>query len=276
MSDETDSQNEVFAFLADPATHGGREGAADRHPCGVGISRRRPGAEGQARRALSLSRLFDAQQSANRPARPSLRSTRPMRRKSIAASSPITREADGKLAIGGAGAPVEWAVEMRRFDETAHARPPRRRDRRGAGRRAWPRRRRGARQNARGRGASRGSRRLASYIDEHVEAFRQYPDIFPCRRSRGARRAPAAPPMQRIVAASARARPARFHPPHSRRPSSRQHRADRRPAGSVRRHRIQRHHCLRRRFLRSRFPAHGPPRARIGCGRKYRFQPLSC
>ena len=31
----------------------------------------------------------------------------------------ITREADGRLMIGGAGAPVEWAVEMNRFDETA-------------------------------------------------------------------------------------------------------------------------------------------------------------
>src|ERR1700690_3493082 len=30
----------------------------------------------------------------------------------------ITREDDGTLAIGGAGMPVEWAGEMRRFDET--------------------------------------------------------------------------------------------------------------------------------------------------------------
>jgi uncharacterized protein len=30
----------------------------------------------------------------------------------------ITRERDGKLAIGGDGTPVEWAVEMHRFDET--------------------------------------------------------------------------------------------------------------------------------------------------------------
>lgn len=29
----------------------------------------------------------------------------------------ITREKDGKLALGGAGEPVEWAVRMRRFDE---------------------------------------------------------------------------------------------------------------------------------------------------------------
>jgi aminoglycoside phosphotransferase family enzyme/predicted kinase len=32
---------------------------------------------------------------------------------------PIAREADGTLALGGRGTPVEWAVEMRRFDEDA-------------------------------------------------------------------------------------------------------------------------------------------------------------
>src|SRR5262249_4556569 len=30
----------------------------------------------------------------------------------------ITREVDGRLALNGRGAPVEYAVEMRRFDET--------------------------------------------------------------------------------------------------------------------------------------------------------------
>lgn len=33
--------------------------------------------------------------------------------------TPVTREADGRLALGGAGEPVEWLVEMARFDETA-------------------------------------------------------------------------------------------------------------------------------------------------------------
>jgi aminoglycoside phosphotransferase family enzyme/predicted kinase len=31
----------------------------------------------------------------------------------------VTREADGSLALGGTGEPIEWAVDMRRFDETA-------------------------------------------------------------------------------------------------------------------------------------------------------------
>ena len=41
-----------------------------------------------------------------------------MRPPSIAAWWRSRANADGALAIGGAGEPVEWAVEMRRFDET--------------------------------------------------------------------------------------------------------------------------------------------------------------
>ena len=117
---------------------------------------------------------------------------------------------------------------------------------------------------------------LGSYIDEHVEAFRQLSGYFSRRRSRFARAPPAAPPMSASSRSCSERGRQRFRPPHSRRPSSRQHRADRRPAGSVRRHRVQRHHRLRRRVLRPRFPAHGPARARAGCGRQYRAQPLSC
>ena len=51
-------QERVFAFLADPAQH--PRCASDRYPCGIGVSRRRPRAEDQARGPLSLSRLFDA------------------------------------------------------------------------------------------------------------------------------------------------------------------------------------------------------------------------
>ena len=32
---------------------------------------------------------------------------------------PIVRARDGRLAFGGAGEPVEWAVHMRRFDQAA-------------------------------------------------------------------------------------------------------------------------------------------------------------
>ena len=32
---------------------------------------------------------------------------------------PITREGGGELALDGGGTPVEWVVEMARFDESA-------------------------------------------------------------------------------------------------------------------------------------------------------------
>jgi hypothetical protein len=45
----------------------------------------------------------------------------------------ITREADGALAIDGAGETVDYLLEMRRFDESAVlGRPP------SGGRRRWP------------------------------------------------------------------------------------------------------------------------------------------
>jgi uncharacterized protein len=91
---------------------------------------------------------------------------------------PISREASGRLTIDGTGEPVEWAVEMQRFDETrtldhvageidealadalgravaaAHAKAP------PADAQAW-------------------IAALGSYVDEHVEAFAQHPEIFP-------------------------------------------------------------------------------------------------
>ena len=53
------------------------------------------------------------------PARPSSRSTGRSHRSFICGVVAITRAAGGRLALGGKGEPVEWAVEMRRFDENA-------------------------------------------------------------------------------------------------------------------------------------------------------------
>ena len=116
--DERDeNQEEVFGFLADPATHGGAEGHADRHARGLRVPRRRPCPQGQARGALSLPRLLDAGASASRRARPSSRSTRPTRRKSTAASSRSRARPTAGSRSAATVTPVEWAVEMRRFDE---------------------------------------------------------------------------------------------------------------------------------------------------------------
>lgn len=111
------SQEPVFTFLMDPTTHGGAAvKRIDTHAGVVFLA---------GERALKLKRAVqfpfldystldkrkaacEAEIEVNRPYAPELY-------RGVAA---ITREADGRLAIGGKGAPVEYAVEMRRFDET--------------------------------------------------------------------------------------------------------------------------------------------------------------
>lgn len=110
---------EVAAFLADPTNHGLAEPVTriDTHaavvflagPLAYKIKRpvRFPFLDFSTleRRAGACRREIDV----DRPIAPTVY------RRVVA----ITREADGRLAIGGHGDAVEWAVEMNRFDETA-------------------------------------------------------------------------------------------------------------------------------------------------------------
>jgi aminoglycoside phosphotransferase family enzyme/predicted kinase len=179
MSD-LDTQQEVFSLLANPATHGGAKvQRIDTHAASVFLA---------GDRALKVKRAVHfpfldystldkrkqacaAELSVNAPYAPDIY------RRIV----PITREAPGRLAIGGAGEPVEWAVEMRRFDETrtldhvageidedladalgravatAHAKAP------AADAQAW-------------------IAALGTYNDEHVEVFAQHPEIFPAEK----------------------------------------------------------------------------------------------
>src|SRR5215470_5898015 len=117
MSVLSPSQEPIFALLADPATHGGAAvKRIDTHAGVVFLA---------GKRALKLKRAVkfpfldystldkrkaacEAEIAVNRPYAPELY-------RGVVA---ITREPDGRLAIGGKGEPAEWAVEMRRFDET--------------------------------------------------------------------------------------------------------------------------------------------------------------
>jgi hypothetical protein len=111
------SQQAVIDFLERPATHGGAAvKRIDTHAATVFLA---------GNRALKIKRAvrfpfldystLERRQAAcaaeievNRPYAPAIY------RRAVA----ITRAEDGTLAIGGKGEPVEWAVEMRRFDET--------------------------------------------------------------------------------------------------------------------------------------------------------------
>jgi uncharacterized protein len=177
MGDETDRQNDVFGFLADPANHGGRQvQRIDTHAASVFLAGDRALKVKRAVRFPFLDysvlgkrkQACEAELAVNAPYAPEI----------YCGVVAITREASGKLAIGGAGTPVEWAVEMRRFDE-------RRTLDHIAGEIDE------ALADALGRAVAAAHAKtlavdahvwiaaIGSYIDEHVEAFRQYPNVFP-------------------------------------------------------------------------------------------------
>jgi uncharacterized protein len=176
MSEDTDTQQEVFGYLADPRTHGGQKvQRIDTHAASVFLAGDRALKVKRAVRFpfLDYSTLAkrkhacEAELAVNAPYAPEIY-------RGVVA---ITCEASGKLAIGGSGVPVEWAVDMLRFDEkrtldhivseigeavadalgravaAAHAKAaPVKAD-------AW-------------------IAALGSYIDEHAATFALYPEIF--------------------------------------------------------------------------------------------------
>jgi hypothetical protein len=117
MNPKPDPQEEVFRFLAKPETHGGHcVKRIDTHASALFLAGTRAF---KVKRAVRFPFLdyatLDKRKNAcmaeievNRPFAPDIY------RGVIA----VTREAEGQLALVGKGEPVEWAVEMRRFDET--------------------------------------------------------------------------------------------------------------------------------------------------------------
>ena len=113
-----DTQDAVFALLGDPATHGGAEvQRIDTHAASVFLAGDRALKVKHAVRFpfLDYSTLdkrkaaCEAELEVNRAFAPDI----------YLGVVPIARQADGRLVLGGDGEPVEWAVEMRRFDAAA-------------------------------------------------------------------------------------------------------------------------------------------------------------
>ncbi|MBX9828443.1 MAG: AAA family ATPase [Xanthobacteraceae bacterium] len=112
----SEEQAAVFTFLEDPKTHGGDVvRRLDTHAAAVFLA---------GTRALKVKRavrfpFLDYSTLAKRKAAcaAEIEVNQPFAPDIYRGIVPITREADGQLAIGGAGSPVEWAVEMARFDE---------------------------------------------------------------------------------------------------------------------------------------------------------------
>lgn len=111
-------QAEVLAALSNPAMHGGETVTRiDTHASAIFLA---------GRRALKIKRAvkfpfldystLDRRKAACEDEITVNRSSAPQIYRGVVA---ITREADGTVRIGGKGTPIEWAVEMLRFDENA-------------------------------------------------------------------------------------------------------------------------------------------------------------
>jgi uncharacterized protein len=117
MDHSEELQAAVFGFLADPSTHGGAPASRiDTHASAVFLA---------GDRALKVKRavrfpFLDYSTLAKRKAacEAELAVNRPFAPQIYRGVAAITQDAECRLAIDGAGRPVEWAVDMRRFDET--------------------------------------------------------------------------------------------------------------------------------------------------------------
>ena len=156
-----ESQEEVLAFLGDPATHGDQKvHRIDTHAAAVFLA---------GDRALKIKRAVrfpfldystlgkrreacEAELAVNAPYAPEI----------YRGVKAITREADGRLAIGGSGTADRMGGRDAPFRRAAHARSPRRRNRRHArrGPRACGRRRACEGACGRGKGLDRRGRFL--------------------------------------------------------------------------------------------------------------------
>jgi aminoglycoside phosphotransferase family enzyme/predicted kinase len=172
------SQEAVLAYLASPSTHGTREvERIDTHISTVFLA---------GDRALKVKRavrypFLDYSTLAKRKAAcaAELAVNRRFAPQIYYGIVPITREPDGRLAIAGKGRPVEWAVDMRRFDEE-----------RTLDRLADAGEIDAALADALGREIAAAHREapiidaapwieaLSSYLDRNATAFRAMPDLF--------------------------------------------------------------------------------------------------
>ena len=112
----TEDQTEVIAFLASPSTHGGSAvERIDTHASIVFLAGTRAWKLKRAVRYDYLDfstserrrAMCEAEVRINRRAAPAL----------YRGVTAVTRQPDGSLALGGSGTPMDWVVEMARFDE---------------------------------------------------------------------------------------------------------------------------------------------------------------
>jgi aminoglycoside phosphotransferase family enzyme/predicted kinase len=109
-----EGQQDIAGFLADPATHGGI--AVERIDTHVSMVFLVGDRVYKVKRAVRFSYLdFSTPEKREAACRAEVTLNRRTARELYRGVVAITRGADGRLALGGGGEPVEWAVVMRRF-----------------------------------------------------------------------------------------------------------------------------------------------------------------
>jgi aminoglycoside phosphotransferase family enzyme/predicted kinase len=179
MSDEAKSQDEVLAFLGDPATYGGGSEPVkriDTHAASVFLTRDRVL---KVKRAVKFPFLdYSTLEKRKGACDSELKVNAPFAPEIYRGVVAITRAESGKLALNGRGKSVEWAVDMRRFDESrtldhiADAIDETLADALG---RAVAE----AHEKIKPVAAQPWIEAIGQYVDEHFQAFREHPEIFP-------------------------------------------------------------------------------------------------
>lgn len=118
MPTPSQSQDEIFAFLADPRTHGGQNvSRIDTHGAAVFLADDRVL---KVKRAVKFPFLdYSTLDKRKAACEAELEVNRPFAPQIYRGVVAITKDDTGRLSLGGVGEPVEWALEMQRFDENA-------------------------------------------------------------------------------------------------------------------------------------------------------------
>jgi aminoglycoside phosphotransferase family enzyme/predicted kinase len=183
MDDAAKAQDDVLAFLAEPAAYGGKAEKIrriDTHAASVFLA---------GDRVLKVKRAvhfpffdFSTLEKRKHACEAEIEVNRRMAPNLYRGVVAITRADDGRLAIDGDGEPVEWAVDMVRFDENrtldhmANAIDDDLADALGRAVAA-------AHDKAPIVDAEPWIKALGCYIDEHVEAFAEHRKIFPAAQA---------------------------------------------------------------------------------------------
>ena len=179
MNHTPESQEPVFALLAEPATHGGAPvKRIDTHAASVFLAGDRAW---KVKRAVRFPFLdYSTLERRKSACAAELEVNRPFAPDIYRRVVPITREADGRLALDGRGTPVEWAVEMRRFREDATLDRLAEAGSIDAGLAdALGHAAAAAHAGAAAVEPAPWIKALADYIDEHAAAFAATPELFP-------------------------------------------------------------------------------------------------